>query len=176
MIRLPQQIPRRVGTDTAVRRRPASIERGMLQPVSLDHLPVIDLRFGSDRAVFYFTARPVVAPGDERTFDVVVDVQAYPFSGRVEDVALEADLRFFARNLARMTVPGVVVFGGERMVEMALSVEPQEGGAVGQLVAEVSVTAAGEPWPRLTMLLFDQDPFWQNAAELILGLLDESAP
>lgn len=117
----------------------------------------------------------MAVPGDVRTFAFVVSVQAGPFSGQVEEIALEDDLRFFASNLARMTAPGQVIFGGDRMAELRFLAEPQEGGEAGKLVIEASVTASGDQWPRLTMLLFDQDEFWTDAAEKLMRIVGTPA-
>lgn len=141
--------------------------------MTMEPVRVLDLQFGSDRVSFAATPQPVVAPGDARTFDIVIEAQAHPFGGRVHDVALADDLQLFAGALDRMTVPGSVIFGGERMVELALSVEPQTGGDPGRLAVEISLTGpSGDPWPRMTMLLFDQGPFWADAARIIHALLD----
>lgn len=138
-----------------------------------DFVDVMTLSFGEDRLTFSVTPQPVVVPGDTPTYAVVIEARAWPFSGRVEEVFLADDLRFFAMNLERMTVPGEVVFGGERMVELVLSVEPQVGGAAERLVLEASLTGTADQWPRLTMLLFDQGPFWVDSASRLRRLVDQ---
>lgn len=141
--------------------------------VADDIRTVFDLGFGTDRLKMTAVPRPRIVPGETRTFDLALDARALPFSGRVEQIVLEDDLRFFATNLARMTVPGEVVLGGERMPELILSVEPQIGADAGMLAVEASMTATGDAWPRLTMLLFEQEAFWFDAAETLRGIVDE---
>lgn len=155
---------------------PISSPSGKLRTVTIDPAPVLDLRFERDRLTLTLTPRPGLVPGQAGTFDVVIGVQAWPFSGRVEDIALEDDLRHFAVDLERMTVPGAVTYGGDRTVELVLSVGPQDGGGAGRFVVEASTTGGGDPWPRLTMLLLDQEAFWLEAAEKILRLLDGKSP
>ncbi|MCP3882646.1 MAG: hypothetical protein GY701_30250 [Sulfitobacter sp.] len=143
----------------------------MLRPVPLHQSRVIDLSFGTDRMTLTAAARAVPVPGDDRTFDLIVDVRAWPFSGRVEDIALEDDLRGFAHDLAQTAVPGEIRFGGDRTTELVLSIERQRGGDAGHYVVEVSIAAAGDRFPRLTMLLFEQVPFWNDAATKIFDLV-----
>ena len=74
-------------------------------------------------------------------------------------------------NLRAMSVPGRLVVGGDRAAELTIETEAQDGGPSGAIAVEVSLTGGGEPWPRLTWLLFDQQPFWNDAADALDDLI-----
>ncbi|MEO7131392.1 MAG: hypothetical protein ABIZ07_08470 [Dermatophilaceae bacterium] len=110
------------------------------------------------------------SPGDTELVELVIDVVAHPFAGQVRQTVLVDDLRFFAENLRRMSLPGEVALGGERMLELTLAVEPQSPGP--GIVVEVSLAPHGDdPYPSIRFLLFDQQPFGAKAADDIDAFL-----
>lgn len=107
-------------------------------------------------------------------YEVRCEATAPPFTGTVTDLLLPDDLRFFATNLRRLAAPGSVILGGERAAELRLEVEKQVGGQAGRLVVEVHLTPSGDdPWPSLRWLIFDQEPFWSDAAAALESLVAE---
>lgn len=132
---------------------------------------VLSLGTGGNRLVM--SACPHRVPGqEERWFDVTIEAVGHPFAGKVEQIMTEGDLAFFRDNLARLTTPGEVVLGGERALELRLTIEDQIGGDPGRCVVEVALTPSGDdPYPVLRWLLHDQEPFATNAVAAIEELL-----
>ena len=111
-------------------------------------------------------------PGDTPLVELAFDVKAHPFVGRFTDVVMLEDLEFFRDNVARLTVPGGVVFGGGRMAELRLDLEPQAGGAQGGIAVEVTILPNGDQWPRLSYLIFDVQPFHQDLADALARFVE----
>lgn len=136
--------------------------------MSVGETVLLDLRALGDHLVV--TARRHSSPGDEQPIDLMIDVAAHPFSGVVRQLVMAADLTFFADNLRRLGSRGEVVLGGDRMVELRLAVEPQEG-REGQVVDATVTPSSDDPYPTLRFLIFDQPPFAEAAAAAIDRLL-----
>ncbi|MDP1794353.1 MAG: hypothetical protein Q8K63_09485 [Acidimicrobiales bacterium] len=134
-------------------------------------LPTTILSLGDDGNGVTVTASPHPVPGQaERLFDVRIEAAAHPFSGAVEQTFLEDDLSLLRQHLRALTVPGEVVFGGDRAARLRLVVEKQEPGP--GLVVEAELTPSGDdPLPLLRWLIFNQDAFVQRGVEAIDALL-----
>jgi hypothetical protein len=134
---------------------------------------VLDLTFGGDALKLLVTPRPRVVPGDAATFDLVLEMTATPFQGRVEQIVLTPDLTLLATNLERLTVPGSIVFGGDRMPELVLSIE-RESRTGRELFVVAEATATSDAYPRLSMGLFVDHEFWPEAARTLRRLIDQA--
>jgi hypothetical protein len=101
----------------------------------------------------------------DRWFDTRVRVGAHPFSGTVETIFTDEDLKQFAEQLEGLGPEGEAVLGGGRACEVRLATEWQNGVTGGLLAVECSVTPSGDdPFPFVRFLIFDVDPSFASTA------------
>ena len=115
--------------------------------------------------------RPAAADGP--LVDLQFDFTGHPFSGTYREAYIMDDLVFWSGNLRRLTLPGEVVLGGERLPDLALGVQPQAGGN-GSIVVHVSFETSDQA-ARLDYVIYGQVPFWIEAAVAVEALIERGS-
>ncbi len=112
-----------------------------------------------------------MAANEEAAFDAVYEVDAQPFAGTLRDALLSSDLQTWRESLTTLELPGNVVLGGGRAVELRLHVELASDD---RWTAEVRLLRSGDdPFPELRYLIFDVGPFVEPSLVAVRELLRE---
>lgn len=103
---------------------------------------------------------------DEPWFDAEIAAEAPPFSGTLNAVFTQSDLRQWGEGLASLRDgTGRVVLGGGRAAELVLDGERQIGGLADSVAIAVDLVPSGDdPYPRLSFLIFDVPSSWSEVA------------
>lgn len=103
---------------------------------------------------------------DEPWFDAEIAAEAPPFSGTLNAVFTQNDLRQWGEGLAALRDgTGRVVLGGGRAAELVLDGERQIGGLADSVTIAVDLVPSGDdPYPRLSFLIFDVPSSWSEVA------------